>query len=123
MDAYAIPVPTNSLEILADPTRRAIVEALVARPRAVGEITELVGIQQSGVSRHLRILGEAGFVSLKKDGTRHIYELRTEPFRDLDDWLGRFRTMWEDRLDRFDKALAGLDKLDQLNDRLDNKNA
>jgi DNA-binding transcriptional ArsR family regulator len=113
-------MPTHSLEILADPTRRAIVETLAERPRAVGEITELVGIQQSGVSRHLRILGEAGFVNLKKEGTRHIYELRTEPFRDLDDWLGRFRQMWEDRLDRFDKAL---DKLDQLNDRLDNDNA
>lgn len=112
-------MPTHSLEVLADPTRRAIVEALATQPRAVGEITDLVGIQQSGVSRHLRILGEAGFVSLKKDGTRHIYALNQEPFRDLDDWLGRFRTMWEDRLDRFDKALDKLDKPD----RLDNDNA
>ena len=105
-------MPTHTLELLADPTRRAIVETLVARPRAVGEIVDLVGIQQSGVSRHLRILGEAGFVSLKKDGTRHIYALNQEPFRDLDDWLAKFRGMWEDRLDRFDKALEGLDKLD-----------
>ena len=107
-----MPVPTQTLELLANPTRRAIVETLIPKPRAVGEIVDLVGIQQSGASRHLRILGEAGFVSLQKQGTRHIYALNQEPFKALDDWLAKFRQMWEERLGRFEAALGGLDKLD-----------
>ena len=109
-------MPTHALELLADPTRRAIVETLVAQPRAVGEIVALVGIQQSGVSRHLRILSEADFVRLEKQGTRHIYALQTGPFRELDDWLAKFRQMWEDRLDRFDAALEG-QAVDRMEER------
>ena len=72
-------------------------EATATQPKSVGEIVTLVGIQQSGVSRHLRILGEAGFVTQKQEGTRHIYELQPARFKEIDDWLSRFRQMWEDR--------------------------
>ncbi|WP_438013883.1 metalloregulator ArsR/SmtB family transcription factor [Sorangium sp. So ce315] len=99
-------MPSSELfEVLADPTRRRLVEALLDGERAVGELVELVSIQQSGVSRHLRILGDAGFVAVRAEGTKRLYSLRPEPFRQLDDWVGRYRSLWEKRLDRFGAAL------------------
>lgn len=95
----------QTLQTLADPTRFLIVEALRGGERQVGEIVERAGIHQSGVSRHLRILNEAGFVSVRPDGQRRLYSLRPEPFRELDVWLSRYRALWEARLDRFGAAL------------------
>src|SRR5262245_270091 len=92
-------------QALADPTRRRIVEALRAGEQQVGEVVEKAGIHQSGVSRHLRILQEAGFVSMRPDGQRRLYSLEPEPFRELDNWLSEYRKLWEARLDRFDAAL------------------
>ena len=91
---------------LADPTRRAIVEALLGGEVAVNDLVDRVGIHQSGVSRHLRILGEAGFVAVRPEGAHRFYSLRPEPFRELDAWVGRYRGLWEARLDRFGEALA-----------------
>ena len=96
---------SDPFETLADPTRRRIVEALRTGERQVGEIVDHAGIHQSGVSRHLRILHEAGFVSVRPDGQRRLYSLRPEPFRELDDWLASYRGLWEARLDRFGAAL------------------
>jgi len=95
----------NPFETLADPTRRRIVEALRGGERQVGEIVDEAGIHQSGVSRHLRILHESGFVSVRPDGQRRLYALRPEPFRELDAWLAGYRRLWEARLDRFGAAL------------------
>ena len=92
-------------ETLADPTRRRIVEVLRDGERQVGDVVEKAGVHQSGVSRHLRILHEAGFVSVRPDGQRRYYALNPAPFRELDDWLGPFRKLWEERLDRFGAAL------------------
>src|SRR5512138_1785534 len=92
-------------ETLADPSRRAIVEALRGGETAVNDLVERVAIHQSGVSRHLRILSEAGFVQVRPDGARRLYSLRSEPFRELDQWLSGYRAMWEARLDRFGAAL------------------
>ena len=92
-------------ETLADPTRRRIVEALLSGERAVNDLVDQVDIHQSGVSRHLRILGEAGFVQVRPDGPRRLYSLRPEPFRELDGWVSRYRGLWEARLDRFAAAL------------------
>jgi DNA-binding transcriptional ArsR family regulator len=92
-------------QALADPTRRLIVEALRKGERPVNDIVEQAGIHQSGVSRHLRILHEAGFVSMRPEGQRRLYSLRPEPFRELDKWLARYRGLWEARLDRFGEAL------------------
>ncbi len=96
---------TDTFETLADPTRRRILDALLAGERQVGELVEEAGIHQSGVSRHLRILSEAGFVVMRPDGQRRLYSLKPEPFRELDDWLARYRGLWEARLDRFGAAL------------------
>ena len=95
----------NPFDTLADPTRRRIVETLRGGERQVGEIVEQAGIHQSGVSRHLRILHEAGFVRMRPDGQRRLYALRPEPFRALDAWLADYRRLWETRLDRFGAAV------------------
>jgi DNA-binding transcriptional ArsR family regulator len=96
---------SNPFETLADPTCRRIVEALRGGERQVGEIVEQAGIHQSGVSRHLRILHESGFVSVRPDGQRRLYALRPGPFREIDAWLAGYRRLWEARLDRFGAAL------------------
>jgi len=97
---------SDAFQALADPTRRRIVEALSGGERQVGDIVGRARIHQSGVSRHLRILHEAGFVSKRPDGQRRLYSLRPEPFRELDEWLAKYRGLWEARLDRFGAALA-----------------
>jgi DNA-binding transcriptional ArsR family regulator len=107
----------NPFQALADPTRRSIVEALRNGERQVNDIVEQAGIHQSGVSRHLRILHEAGFVSMRPDGQRRLYSLRPEPFRGLDKWLGQYRNLWEARLDRLGAALEKL----QLSEKTPNK--
>jgi DNA-binding transcriptional ArsR family regulator len=95
----------DAFEVLADPMRRQIVETLRGGERAVNDIVERVDIHQSGVSRHLRILSEAGFVEMRPDGTRRLYSLRPERFRELDEWISRYRALWEARLDRLGAAL------------------
>lgn len=96
---------TDLFETLADPTRRRIVDALRGGEHQVNAIVDKVDIDQSGVSRHLRILHEAGFVGIRPDGVKRFYSLRSEPFRELDQWLAQYRTLWEARLDRFGAAL------------------
>jgi DNA-binding transcriptional ArsR family regulator len=93
-------------QTLADPMRRRIVEALRGGEQAVNDIVERMHIHQSGVSRHLRILSDAGFVRVRPDGPRRLYSLRPEPFRELDAWLNGYRDLWEARLDRLGEALA-----------------
>jgi DNA-binding transcriptional ArsR family regulator len=95
----------NVFETLADPMRRSIVEALRGGEHAVNDIVERLDIHQSGVSRHLRILHEAGFVRVRPVGPRRLYSLRAEPFRELDAWISRYRNLWEARLDRFAEEL------------------
>jgi len=96
---------TDAFQTLADPTRRRIVEVLCDGEQQVNDIVEQAGIHQSGVSRHLRILHETGFVSMRADGQRRLYSLRPEPFRELDGWLAKYRRLWQARLDRLGAAL------------------
>jgi DNA-binding transcriptional ArsR family regulator len=96
----------TAFQTLADPTRLRIVEALASGEQAVGDLVRAVDIDQSGVSRHLRILAEARFVTMRPDGARRLYSLRPEPFQAIDDWVSSYRKLWEGRLDRFDAALA-----------------
>ncbi len=102
---------------LADPVRIQIVEALLGGERAVNDIVERVPIHQSGVSRHLRILSEAGFVQMRPDGARRLYSLRAEPFRELDAWVSRYRSLWERRLDRLGEALERKQRQKKQKDR------
>jgi DNA-binding transcriptional ArsR family regulator len=95
----------DAFQALADPTRRRIVEVLCGGETQVGDIVEEAGIHQSGVSRHLHILQAAGFVSMRPDGQRRLYSLRPERFREIDEWLVKYRHLWETRLDRLGAAL------------------
>ena len=88
-------------QILADPTRRRLVDALRGGERSVGELVEVADIGQPGVSRQLAILQDAQFVVVRPEGRRRLYSLRPEPFEELDEWMLGYRTMWEGRLDRF----------------------
>lgn len=92
-------------QALADPTRRQVVAALSAGEQQVNDVVDKLDIHQSGVSRHLRILLEAGFVQVRADGPRRLYSLRAEPFQELDEWVAPYRRLWEKRLDRFEAAL------------------
>jgi DNA-binding transcriptional ArsR family regulator len=95
----------DAFQVLSDPTRRRIVEALWSGERSVNDIVDTVEIRQSGVSRHLRLLHQAGFVQSRPLGQKRLYSLRPEPFRELDRWLAGCRAQWEARLDRFGEAL------------------
>jgi DNA-binding transcriptional ArsR family regulator len=90
---------------LADPARLRIVEAMKSGESAVGDIVERMEIHQSGVSRHLRILAEAGIVQMRPEGQKRLYSLRKEAFDQLEAWVTGYRRHWEARLDRFGSAL------------------
>jgi len=100
----------DAFQTLADPTRRRVLDALRRGEQPVNDLVAAVGIHQSGISRHLRILHEAGFVTVRPDGQRRLYSLQPEPFRAIEDWLARYRQVWEARLDRFGAALEARQK-------------
>src|SRR3989442_15736771 len=95
----------DAFQILADPTRRRLIEALRDGERSVSELVGVVDIGQPGVSRQLAILQGARFVTVRPEGRRRLYALRPEPFRELDEWMTGYRAMWEARLDRFGAEL------------------
>jgi DNA-binding transcriptional ArsR family regulator len=95
----------DNFQTLADPMRRQILAVLRTGEQQVNDVVAELDIHQSGVSRHLRILLDAGFVQVRPDGQRRYYSLRAEPFRELHTWLDDYRVLWEARLDRFGKAL------------------
>src|SRR3954462_7015284 len=95
----------NLFHALGEPTRFHIVEAMRSGECAVGDIVERMHIQQSGVSRHLRILMEAGIVQGRPEGQKLLYSLRKEAFDQLEAWVAGYRRHWESRLDRFGAAL------------------
>src|SRR5262245_59316517 len=95
----------QTIQTLADPRRFQIVEALLEGEHAVNDLVAKMEIHQSGVSRHLHILEEAGFVQVRPDGPRRLYSLRPEPFRELNAWVTQYRVLWEGRLDAFAAAL------------------
>ncbi len=92
-------------QILADPTRRRIVEELKRGERSVGELVEVVEIGQPGVSRALAILEDAEFVVVRPEGRRRLYSLRPQPFRELSEFVTAYRAIWEPRLDRLGAEL------------------
>lgn len=99
---------TTTWSALADPHRRAMVELLRERPRAVGELVELTGLTQPGTSKHLRVLREAGLVSSHAQAQRRVYVLEASPLAALDAWLDPYRRMWEGSLDSLERHLDHL---------------
>jgi DNA-binding transcriptional ArsR family regulator len=98
-------VTATTFELVAEPTRRRILDLLRERARPVGELVKLLGLSQPGVSKHLRLLREAGLVRVRRDGQRRWYELEAKPLAELDDWLEPYRELWQDRLDRLERHL------------------
>jgi len=90
---------------LADPHRRTVLELLRERPRPVGELVEHLGLSQPGTSKHLRVLREAGLVSVRVDAQRRVYELNVSPFQELDAWLEPYRRFWDTHLARLERHL------------------
>ena len=88
-------------QVLADPTRRRLVDALRGGERSVSELVAVVDIGQPGVSRQLAILQDANFVVVRPEGRRRLYGLRPEPFEELSQFVTAYRAIWEGRLDRF----------------------
>lgn len=84
---------------IADPSRRAVLDLLRERPRAVGEVQGALKLSQPAASKHLRVLRDAGLVSVRVDAQRRIYGLEAKGMRELDVWLAPFRTLWNDSLD------------------------
>jgi DNA-binding transcriptional ArsR family regulator len=95
----------STFELLAEPTRRRILDLLRERARPVGELVELLGLSQPGVSKHLRALREGGLVQSRADAQRRIYEVRAEPLADVDAWLEPYRRLWAGRLDALERHL------------------
>jgi DNA-binding transcriptional ArsR family regulator len=100
----------HAFDVLGDPVRRRILELLTEREHTSGEVVEVIaaefGISQAGVSQHLKVLREAGFATVRPEGTRRVYKLDTTPLRDIDDWLERFRVFWPVRLDALATEIA-----------------
>jgi len=103
-------------EALADPTRRRILDLLRERPRLVGELTDLLGISQPGVSKQLKVLREVGLVSVRQDAQRRWYELRPDPLTEVEDWLDPYRQLMESRFERLDNLLDELKKKENPHD-------
>src|SRR5258708_29806010 len=103
---------------LAEPNRLHIVELLGDGPLTVGEIAERLRLHQPQVSKHLRILGDAGFVKVHPLANRRIYQLQAKPFEELDTWLETFKHVWETRLDVLDEYLHQLQEEQHLDNAL-----
>jgi DNA-binding transcriptional ArsR family regulator len=106
----------TTFEVLAEPTRRRILDLLLERARPVGELVTALGMSQPGVSKHLRVLRESGFVVVRQDAQRRIYAVRGEPLSEVDAWLAPYRRLWAGRLDALERhldATAGPDDKEQ----------
>src|SRR5580700_8068505 len=101
----SVPAEVAVLEAIAEPTRRRILDAVRDGERSVGELVEKVGMHQPGVSRHLKVLRDAGLVEVRRDAQRRLYRLRAEPLMDIDAWLEPYRAHWAGRLDALEHHL------------------
>jgi DNA-binding transcriptional ArsR family regulator len=104
----------SAFEIIAEPNRRAILSLLVSSQQSVGEIERQLRMSQPTVSKHLRVLREAGFVESTVDAQRRLYRLKPEPLQELDAWLAQFRRFWSAHVDALERHLDRMD-----NDRMD----
>lgn len=95
----------SAFEIIAEPNRRAILSLLVSQQQTVGEIERRLRMSQPTVSKHLRVLREAGFVEASIDAQRRLYRLRPEPFAEMDAWLSQFRRFWSTHVDALERHL------------------
>jgi DNA-binding transcriptional ArsR family regulator len=100
----------SAFEIIAEPNRRAILSLLVASEQSVGEIERQLGMPQPTVSKHLRVLRDAGFVEATVDAQRRLYRLTPEPLLEIDAWLAPFRQFWSAHLDALERHLDRMER-------------
>ena len=100
-------------EIIAEPNRRAILGLLGSSQQSVGEIERQLGMTQPAVSKHLRVLREAGFVEATVDAQRRLYRLKPEPLREIDEWLAQFRRFWNAHVDALERHLDRMERAGQ----------
>jgi len=101
--------PSHAFEVLAEPSRRRLLDLLRERERPVGELVASMSLSQPAVSKHLRVLREAGLVDVRPDAQRRLYRLRPEPLAELDAWLEPYRALWGRRLDDLERHLGTRD--------------
>ena len=94
------------LQALADQSRRTVLEILRDHPASAGELADALPIARPGVSRHLRVLREAGLVDVRQDAQRRIYRLRVDPLVEVDEWMADYRALWQNRLDALHTEIA-----------------
>jgi DNA-binding transcriptional ArsR family regulator len=94
-----------ALQTLAEPRRVAILDLLRDGERPVGELVDAIGLSQPAVSKHLRVLKDAGLVDVRVDAQRRLYRIRPQPLADLDEWLGSYRRLWTNHLDQLEDHL------------------
>src|SRR5690349_1793830 len=99
----------SAFQIIAEPNRRAILSLLAASERSVGEIERQLGMSQPTVSKHLRVLRDAGFVQSQVAAQRRLYRLNPDPLKELDAWLEPFREFWSKHVDALEKHLEQMD--------------
>ena len=109
-----IDVVESSFTIVAEPNRRAILSLLLSSERSVGEIERELRMSQPSVSKHLRVLREAGFVESRIEAQRRLYRLRPEPLMELDAWLAPFRRFWSRHVDALEQHLEKMEKMENL---------
>ena len=100
---------TTVFELLADPTRRRVLDELRTRERSVGELVDLLGMKQPTVSKQLRVLREAGLASVRVEAQRRIYRLNPDGLREVDEWLAPYRAIWDRRLDALEQTLDSME--------------
>jgi DNA-binding transcriptional ArsR family regulator len=98
----------STFQIIAEPHRRAILGLLATAEQSVGDIERRLNLPQPTVSKHLRVLREAGFVEAKIDAQRRLYRLKPEPFQEIDAWLAPFRRLWLEHVDALERHLDSL---------------
>jgi DNA-binding transcriptional ArsR family regulator len=98
-----------TFEVLAEPTRRRILDLLREWDRPVGELVEGLQMSQPAISKHLRVLRDAGLVEARVDAQRRLYRVRPGPLREIDDWLDPYRALWESSLDALEQHLDRVD--------------
>jgi DNA-binding transcriptional ArsR family regulator len=99
--------------IVAEPNRRAILSLLLSSEQSVGDIERKLRLTQPSVSKHLRVLRDAGFVDSRVEAQRRVYRLRPEPLMELDEWLAPFRRLWSKHVDALERHLDTMDKADK----------
>jgi DNA-binding transcriptional ArsR family regulator len=95
-------------EVVAEPNRRRILDLLLADEKPVGELVRVLSVSQPAVSKHLRVLRDAGLVDVRTDGQRRVYRIRPEPLRELDEWLAPYRALWTSALDDLEHHLRAM---------------